>query len=902
MAVQNYDYYPIVDPDTYLNEQQEKLTAEQFEKNKQKLLSGIASVGYDVSPVVGEIRSLQYAQDEAKNLVENVLSGNPDKLKMVAQGAGIGLGILGAIPIVGYGTRLVNRGLQKAFEAFGPGAKAEEAVARTEGRSTIDVAQSLHEGLLTRDPLFQTFLRGLPEYRRTTYADNIREYENLSQTQRQSLLGNNLDNVVNGSLLRTQSVAVQAEKTAQQEQKNIITKFEEAKNKSTKGQLITTTNEPRTFGEGTIKNLGEKQKNVREFIGSESYDIIAASNIAKATPQQWIGYLTNARQKGVKPEELEDAGLLILNSKGEPIGGELFNILKQNPKETITKQEILASIETNPAFNMKVMDYEYPIKETFLLEKFPNLRILNTDAQRILNEKIFQIQNVAERAPVLKTIEELQSISNVDSRVARTLEIADPKQYREISDKLNQIATTLPQNQSQVFRTLADDYSAFAKMNEDALKTKNLVPIPRHNNPSQRPPGGYDYREKVIYYDNPIPDNSDLKRVYSIHFNEPNPPVFTRYDTRGVDSYGDTFFIFEMQSDPHQSISKKFRQLNLDEKAQKEALGTSEKMVRNNPFGTKIQNEINKRERQTILEEQKILTDKAEKTPLTNKEMGRLIELDSNLKMLNMRTMTRPADFLSEKQLQDLVDKHYQRQFFDKKNLVYDYFPMGKESTWVKLGLKSIINSAQRESKRYVALAPAEFFQLPDKTKFKIEQFYGLGLEKGALQGKFAPRNPELTLKEQKVFLGGPEGLGKYRKNTRITEGEKKQHDEAWYPGELAGDAVLPKAAKEIVKEMGGNIVSKKVYLTDPTKPYKILERGKPSYAFKTKLERDTTLKQLLTRESGLKEMDIFDSNDPSNFVWSVVIDTQGMKKTPSKGYRYGGLVQAKREFFAPLF
>jgi hypothetical protein len=39
MAVQNYDYYPIVDPDTSLNEQQEKLTAEQFEKNKQKLLS-----------------------------------------------------------------------------------------------------------------------------------------------------------------------------------------------------------------------------------------------------------------------------------------------------------------------------------------------------------------------------------------------------------------------------------------------------------------------------------------------------------------------------------------------------------------------------------------------------------------------------------------------------------------------------------------------------------------------------------------------------------------------------------------------------------------------------------------------------------------------------------------------
>jgi hypothetical protein len=61
---------------------------------------------------------------------------------------------------------------------------------------------------------------------------------------------------------------------------------------------------------------------------------------------------------------------------------------------------------------------------------------------------------------------------------------------------------------------------------------------------------------------------------------------------------------------------------------------------------------------------------------------------------------------------------------------------MGRESTWAKLGLKSIVNSAQREGKRYVALAPAEFHQLPDKTKFKIEQFYGLGLEKGALSRK----------------------------------------------------------------------------------------------------------------------------------------------------------------------
>ena len=903
MASQNYyqDNYPIVDPDTYLNEQQEKLTAEQFEKNKQKLLSGIASVGYDVSPVVGEIRSLQYAQDEAQNLVANITSPQPDKLKMVAQGAGIGLGILGAIPIVGYGTRLVNRGLQKVYEAFGPGAKVEEALTRTEGRATTDVAQTLQENLLTTDPLFRTFVNNLPEYRRTTYAENIREFENLSQTERQSLLGNNLNNVFDRTEVprtRVEKEASAAYDDAQKEKQNIITKFEEAKNKTTKGQLITTVNEPYTFGQGTIKNLGEKQQSVREFLGSESYDIIAASNMAKATPQQWIGFLANARQKGVKAEELEDAGLLLLNAKGEPVGGELFTILKENPKSVITKQEILASLETNPAFSMRVKDYEFPIKETFLTDKLPNLRILNTDAQKILSERIFQIENVAQRQPVTDLIEKLQSLSNLDSRVARNLSPADPKQYREVVTKLNEIAGTLPQNQAQVIRTLAEDYSAFAKMNEDAIKLQKTVPTPRHS--GNAPSGGYDYREKVIYYDNPIPNNSDLKKTWSVHFNEPNAVAFTRYDTRGVNQYGDTFFIFEMQSDPHQTISKGFKRLNDAERKATTVPGadpvtvTSAQMIRNNPYAFKIQNEVNKRERQAILNDLQMYADKHSKTPLTNEEMKKFLELKSDLKALDMRTMARPAENLS---LTQQIEKHYGRDLFDKTKKEYDYFPMGRESTWTKLGLKSIVDSAQREGKRFVALAPAEFHQLKINNKFKIEQFYGLG--NGNLSGELANKNPLLKKGEQKTFLGGPEGFGKYRKNTVKKDGPNPQ--EGWYPGELAGDAVLPKAAKEIVKEMGGKIDVKRVFLTDPAKPYKIAKGGKPAYAFRTKIERDEVLKDLRNQESGVNAVDIIDNNDPSNFVWSIVIDTQGMKKTPSKGYRYGGLVQAKREFFAPL-
>ena len=55
------------------------------------------------------------------------------------------------------------------------------------------------------------------------------------------------------------------------------------------------------------------------------------------------------------------------------------------------------------------------------------------------------------------------------------------------------------------------------------------------------------------------------------------------------------------------------------------------------------------------------------------------------------------------------------------------------------------------------------------------------------------------------------------------------------------------------------------------------------------------------SKKFGGKDYDVIDENDPINYVESIVIDTQGMKKTPSKGYKLGGLVEVKREFFAPL-
>ena len=57
-----------------------------------------------------------------------------------------------------------------------------------------------------------------------------------------------------------------------------------------------------------------------------------------------------------------------------------------------------------------------------------------------------------------------------------------------------------------------------------------------------------------------------------------------------------------------------------------------------------------------------------------------------------------------------------------------------------------------------------------------------------------------------------------------------------------------------------------------------------------------------LDRKSGLEMMKM-ETDDPRNFVESIVIDLQGTnKKAKMKAYKFGGFVQVDRSNFAPLF
>ena len=419
-----------------------------------------------------------------------------------------------------------------------------------------------------------------------------------------------------------------------------------------------------------------------------------------------------------------------------------------------------------------------------------------------------------------------------------------------------------------------------------ASRATEATSVPRHK--GTFPGGGTDYREKVTYLNEAIPGNSVGMRIDSSHFNEPNAVTFVRYDTRGVDNYGDTYFMVELQSDPHQSITK-----SASSHYKKFKKGEYEfspvDMVRKNPNSKAIRTRVIKREIDDLLTRQNEIQKNAMERPLAPPEID---ELDSIMKSIKTkeRDLNRMPATLGE-----ASSTQIQRgSTYDIDNKSYDFFPMGNESTWVKANIKGLINDARKNNKRYIALAPADFFQLTVNNKAKIEQFYGLGNKR--LGDEF------INVDSMKNFNNADgSGFGKYRKY------KKADADDAYSDSlpteELGGMAVVPKAMKDVAKELGATFTTKKVFHTDQNKLYKIYDNSKkvPAYAFSKKYQMEEFFANL-DRKSGLEMMKM-ETDDPRNFVESIVIDLQGTnKKAKMKAYKFGGFVQVDRSNFAPLF
>ena len=227
---------------------------------------------------------------------------------------------------------------------------------------------------------------------------------------------------------------------------------------------------------------------------------------------------------------------------------------------------------------MKIKDYSYPLNESEILNVNKTFRLFNNDVRRMLTGKILETP-VNQRQPLKNLITSLSADAQNLTAIGQKFS-ASQKQLDQVVDTKRRLVELLPSlkdNDKLIVRNLISDYDKYEALATKGLTTTNM---PKHK--SVFNDGGYDYREKVIYLDESIPGNESAKKIYAYHFNDPNPTAHIRFNTRGVDNYGDTYYIGEIQSDPGQSISKKIAQYDGDKP-----------LVRNNPFKNKILSAIN---------------------------------------------------------------------------------------------------------------------------------------------------------------------------------------------------------------------------------------------------------------------------------------------------------------------
>ena len=827
----------------------ENLDEAKLQEAKQKFRDTTYTLLRDTAPVTGELQSYKYAMQDAQTLAKAARGeeGYDDMTPLEALGyVGLtGLGVAGMVPFVGPYARKAMSGIRALMPKRG-------TQRPTNFRDTIaadaPVSARLRESILA-DPRYQIFVDGLPDYRQDlNLIENLNEYRNVyrNNPERMAELNN---------AYTTRTSVKQSPLMTERSMKSIEDDFSAKKIKNSRA--LTVQAAPLSFGKSQ-RQL--KVDNITEFMGSAAWDYVKKGGNEFAKPAQWMGFMKGSLNKGIKAEELEDAGLLIFNKKGEAVGGDLFELSKKYPDKRISKSEVLAVLETNPAFKTKVKDYRYPLNEAEILNVGKTFRIFNDDVQRMLNDKILET-SVGQRQPLKNLITSLSADEKNLTAIGQKFS-ASKKQLEQVVDTKQRLIDLLPSlkdNEKLIVRNLISDYDKYEALATRGLTTTNM---PKHRSVFNS--GGYDYREKVVYLDEAIPGNQSAKKIYSSHFNDPNPIAHIRYNTRGVDNYGDTYYIGEIQSDTGQSISKKIANYNTQ--------GSEKQLVRNNPFRNKIINSTLKREINEKITEINKLTDIASERPLSPPEFTRLNTLQKEKKILEGNFQVRPSQ---------VTGSEYYGQSFSTKEGTYDFFPMMKESTWSKLALKSLIQDARKNKIRYIAIGAADDYNFKQVgQKQKLEQYYGLSGDE--LVGEFR----KVPGKDRLLRNQDGKAVGKYRD---------------YKTGKLQSTAVVPKAMQDIAKELNAKVVVKKVMKSDVNKPYKITDSdGKIVGAFTSKAERDSFMK--MDKNDFYEALDITDINDPRNYNTNVVLDLAGSNTGRMKAYKLGGLVEVKREYFAPLF
>ena len=558
----------------------------------------------------------------------------------------------------------------------------------------------------------------------------------------------------------------------------------------------------------------------------------------------------------IPKEEIFDAGILKLDENFKPIGGALGSKDLQDLKGTVDKQVLLKMLKNAPSQRLSINTYGTVQKDADFFDLYASTDIIGANIKGNIDELIFKTTNTADRRTLRNVRNTLDDLMYQSGRIAEGGNVVNFASDRVIQ-QLQDIIPELDVATQQMMRAYVGNIEKIKPYTTKlSSKFDQREGYPMHQSTSTA--GGADYREKVIYLDEPIPLNKG-KGVASFtsHFKEGNPIVHVRYKTRYTKDGDPVFSIEEIQSDTLQPF------YDSGGKIKREAM--------NNPYDKGLLEGVIRKKMRDLIDEQRPLIELSKKQPLSNSQKKLLQKLQDEQSLLKKYFVKSEA--MDEAALQKIGK-------IIKDEVKEDYYPYMR--SYYKLALRSLIDEAVRDGRRGITIVPV-----------------GKGTHHSKDKGHYLYYGDNKGSKIQALEFTALPPAGKIKRTSA----------EAIYP------ATLRQIAKEIEKDYGIklNLKTQKIYNTSDASPYVIKREGSDSIvaAFKNKKNRDYMLEKYNTRGSASFVADDL-TIDPSKRTevftgFTLEIPDNAAKilsKKKLRSYVSGGLVaiEPKREYFAPLF
>ena len=826
-----------------------------------KLLNELAK---DMLPGIGEARAMQYANDEIRLLNQAV--EERDVPGTIVHGIGVPLMSAGTLPywlggaaIGGAAAFLMRDVIGKGYRRFTSKFRKPlpDPMSNNAFMSNAQAFARTEDNILIRQAYSQ-WLRGLPENRiantQTAIANNMLEF-NTTIRNNPDRLNRLIDediadiNYTAGKIDQDINIKLQKELLNKEKQKGELVIRQK--------DLPAKVTEKLNYGEiGTPTRTG-LAKTVSEFQGSRAFDVLSKENFKGMNTEQIQSRIINLIRTGKIPkEEIFDAGILKLDENFKPVGGALGSKDLKDLKGTVDKQVLLKMLKNAPSQRLSINTYGSLSKDADFFDLYASTDIIGANIKGNIDEIIFKTTNTANRRSLRNIRNRLDDLMYQSGRIAEGGNVTNFATDR-ILQELRDIIPELDTATQQMMRAYISNIQKIKPYTgKSSKKFTQRDGYPMHQSTSTT--GGADYREKVIYLDEPIPLNEGKGvKSFTSHFKEGNPIVHVRYKTRYTKDGDPVFSVEEIQSDTLQPFYDSGGKIKRD--------------AMNNPYDKGLLEGVIRKKMRDLIDEQRPLIELSKKQPLSSSQEKILQKLQDEQSLLKKY-------FVKSEAMDDAALQKIGKIIKDEVKT--DYYPYMR--SYYKLALRSLVDEAVRDGRRGITIVPV-----------------GKGTHHSKDKGHY-------------LYYGDNKGtkLQALESTALPPPGKRKASAEAIYP------ATLRQIAKEIEKDYGIklNLKTQKIYNTSDASPYVIRREGPDGViaaSFKNKKNRDYMLQKYNSKGSANFVADDLttDASKRTEVFTGFTLEIPDnaakiLAKKKLRSYVSGGLVaiEPKREYFAPLF